>query len=37
MQSFRRDLLPGDAGHVRTTAVAVVDFPDGASERQVPK
>ncbi|HWI11520.1 MAG TPA: hypothetical protein VNU48_09345 [Burkholderiaceae bacterium] len=37
MQPFRRDLLAVDAGHVRTTPVAVADFLDGASERQVPK
>lgn len=37
MQPFRRDLLAVDAGHVRTTAVAVADSLDGASERQSPK
>ena len=30
-------ILSVDAGHVRTTAVAVADFLDGVSERQVPK
>ena len=37
MQSFRPDRLPLDAGHVRTTAVAVAAFLRSASQRQARK
>jgi len=36
MQSFSRDLLPGDGGHPRMTAVAVSGLLGGVSEGQVP-
>jgi hypothetical protein len=32
MQSFSRDPLPVDAGHLRTTAVAVAEFLSGVNE-----
>jgi hypothetical protein len=36
MQSVSRDLLSVNAGHLRTTAVAITEFLGGASEGQVP-
>jgi hypothetical protein len=32
MQSFSRDPLPVNAGHLRTNAVAVAEFLNGVSE-----
>jgi hypothetical protein len=34
-RSFNRDPLPLEAGHLRTTAVAVADFLGGVSEGQI--